>query len=103
MMEFVFGMAKVFRLICKEQPIILNLLQIKDLLLLKPIMDFVFGIAKVFRLICQKQLVIVNLQPINDLLLLKPIMEGCLEKGRGVPMDLDGATRYYMGSVNPRR
>jgi hypothetical protein len=69
-MDFVWKMAKAFRLISEEQRIIINWQQIKDLLLLKPIMEIVWRKAKAFRLISKEQHIIINWQQIKDLLLL---------------------------------
>jgi hypothetical protein len=67
-------MGKVFQLILKEQHIILNLLLIKEMLLLKTIMDFVCRKVKVFKLISKEQHIILNLLLIKEMLLLKIIM-----------------------------
>jgi hypothetical protein len=63
-------MAAVFRLMCRKQFIIINLLLIKNMLLLNSIMEFVCIMAWVFRLICRKQSIITNLLLIKDFLML---------------------------------
>jgi hypothetical protein len=73
-MEFVCIKVKVLELIFEEQHIIINLLQIKDLLLLNAIMGFVCVKVKVLELISKEQHIILALLQIKDRLLLKTIM-----------------------------
>jgi hypothetical protein len=68
-------MAKVFGLIWKEQHIILNSLQIKDLLMLNAIIDFVCRKAQALGLIWKEQHITLNSLQIKELLMLNSIMD----------------------------
>jgi hypothetical protein len=65
----------VFQLILKEQHIILNLLLIKEMLLLNSIMGFVCTMANVLQKILKVQPIISNLLLIKDILMLNSIMD----------------------------
>jgi hypothetical protein len=51
-------MASVLQLIDRKQPIISNLLQIKEMLLVKSIMESACGMVMVLQLICTKRRII---------------------------------------------
>jgi hypothetical protein len=67
-------MSQAFRLICKEQHIIINSLQIKEFLLLNSILAFVCKLAQAFGLICKEQHITINSLQIKELLMLRPLM-----------------------------
>jgi hypothetical protein len=65
--EDVWLMAAVFRLVCRKQPIISNLLQIRNMLLFNSNMEMVWIIPALFRLIWRNEFIIANSPKIRNI------------------------------------